>query len=195
MTDKESSYQNSFNRHGEGSKALQWKNYRSAALRYRQLLSDVELEGKSILDAGCGMGDLLPHIYAKADNFQYLGVDIVPEFIDIAKKRYHGHEFRVADPFSNEFTERFDIVVSSGVLNSNRPNWLEERKQKIQKLYEVTDEALAFNMSGSFALLPQGKKVAYANARDILNFCTGLTPKIIFKSHYHPKDFTIIMFK
>lgn len=188
-------YQAAFEQHGESPKALQWTSYKSAAARYRQLINDLELNNKSILDAGCGMGDLLPYIYARAANFQYLGVDVTSEFIDIAKKRYNGHEFQVADPFSDEFTGRFDVIVSSGVLNANKPNWLEERKQKIQKLYEVADEVLAFNMAGSLAPLPEGKKVAYARAHDILNFCIGLTPKIIFKSHYHHKDFTIVMFK
>lgn len=188
-------YNKGFNDHGESPKALQWTSYKSAAIRYRQLVNDLELGNKSILDAGCGMGDLLPYIYAKTANFQYLGVDVTPEFIDIAKKRYHGHEFQVADPFSDEFTERFDVVVSSGVLNANKPSWLEERKQRIQKLYVIADEVLAFNMAGGLAPLPEGKKVAYARALDILNFCISLTPKIIFKSHYHRKDFTIVMFK
>lgn len=188
-------YKAAFEQHGESSKALHWTSYKSVAARYRQLVNDLELDNKSILDAGCGMGDLLPYIYAKTTNFQYLGVDITPEFINIAKRRYYGHEFQVADPFGGEFTKRFDVIVSSGVLNSNKPNWLEERKRMIRQLFELSNEAVSFNMAGGLMESSEAKNIAYANSADIFDFCSTLTSKLILRNHYHTRDFTIVMFK
>ena len=121
-------YKKSLAEHGEGPKALLWANYRIAAIRYKELVADIPIEGRSILDAGCGMGDLLPFLYAKSTNFRYLGVDTNNDFIKIAKKHYEGHEFKVADPFTKKIG-RFDIVISSGVLNGNVDNWMEKRKK------------------------------------------------------------------
>jgi SAM-dependent methyltransferase len=181
--------------YGESPKALHWTEYREMGVRFKELVADLKLDDKSILDAGCGMGDLLPFIYAKATNFKYLGVDINPRFIDIAKKRYEGHDFKVLDPFSEKIAGHFDVVISSGVLNVNIPNWLKRRQQMIKRLYELADEAAAFNMAGSFKKIPHDSKIAYANTQDILDFCVKLSPRLILRTHYSSIDFTIVLFK
>lgn len=188
-------YLRAFSEHGESPKSLKWISYKSVAKRYRQLVRDLNFENKTILDAGCGMGDLLPFIYAKSSNFDYLGVDIIPEFIDIAKKRYEGNAFKVADVFGKDFNQKFDVIVSSGIMNHNISDWLEVRKKMIVKLFDLANEVLAFNMAGALNPIPSDQKIAYANAKEILDFCATLTPKLILKTHYHPKDFTVVMFK
>ncbi|MBI2798525.1 class I SAM-dependent methyltransferase [Candidatus Saccharibacteria bacterium] len=188
-------YQRTLKSHGESPKSLQWVNYRAAALRYHALVSSLTIEGKSILDAGCGMGDLLPYLYADTGNFQYLGVDVTPEFIDIANKRYDGDKFQVANPFSSEFNEKFDIVLSSGVMNSVGEDWLEQRKTMITKLYSLSNNICAFNMAGGFEPNTSTKTIAYANCLDILKHCKSLTSEIVLINNYHPKDFTVLLYK
>jgi len=188
-------YRKTFDQYGPSPQALQWVDYRSAALRYRQLLVDIALEGRSILDIGCGMGDLVPFIYAQTDSFKYLGIDITPEFIEVAKKRYAGHDFKVFDPFKEDLGRTFDVVVLCGAMNANKKDWLENRKQKIQKLYELANEAVVFNMAGALEPIAADERVAYADPQEILEFCRGLSKKVILKTHYHPRDFTIVMFK
>lgn len=181
--------------HGDSPKSLLWMDYHSAALRLRQLVADLDIEGRTILDAGCGLGYLIPFLYAKTTNFDYLGVDINPQIIELAIKRNNGLEFRVENPFADDFKQRFDIVLSSGVMNANVPGWLEERKKMVKKLFELAGEAAGFNMAGSFKPLPSGGIIAYADAREILDFCLTLTPHVIVRAHYSPVDFTILMFK
>jgi SAM-dependent methyltransferase len=188
-------YSKSFSVHGASPKAMLWHDYRAAARRYRQLLVDLDLDGKSILDVGCGMGDLLPYIYVRTENFNYLGVDKYSQFIEIAKERYAGHEFRTVDPFIHDIGGTFDVVVLCGALNTNEPNWMENRQRKIRRLFEFANEAVVFNMAGSSVDLPAGKTVAYAKIQDIVEFCYTLTPKIGLRSQYHPKDFTVTLFK
>jgi SAM-dependent methyltransferase len=194
-TNKLRGYNRTLQEYGLSPEALQWKNYNSAAVRYRQLLVDLDLNNKTVLDVGCGMGDLLPFLCSKSKNFKYLGVDVNESFINLARKRYEGFEFKAIDPFEVNLERKFDVVILCGALNSNRDDWLENRKRKITKLYELANEVVVFNMAASFVSIPQGKRVAYANAVDILEFCTTLTPKVILQGHYHPKDITITMFK
>lgn len=189
------SYQNSFAEHGEGPKALQWSSYKAAAIRYRQLVADLNIENKSILDAGCGMGDVLPYLYSKGLDFDYRGVDITPEFIEIARKRYAGSTFDVFNPFDNDLAQTYDIVISSGVMNIKTPGWENKRKLMIERLYGYANEVLAFNMAGWMQESSEGEKIAYANIPAMLDFCSSLTPKIILRNHYNAKDFTVVMYK
>lgn len=164
------------------------------ALRFRALVQDVPVDGKSILDAGCGMGDLLPYLYAKAAEFDYLGVDKSKEFIKIAKQRYEGHNFEVNDPFSKRIG-LYDVVLSSGVMNGNVPNWLAKRKKMISNLYDQTGEVLAFNMAGGLKPPRDDSLIAYADAGQIFDYCKKFTGRVILKTDYLQKDFTIVMFK
>src|ERR1051326_8256459 len=116
-------YQRALEAYGESPEALHWVDYPSMAVRFKHLVEDLSINGRSILDAGCGMGDLLPYLYAKADNFNYLGMDTNPGFIQIAKKRYGGHNFAAGDPFNGKLARRFDLVISSGVMNTNVKGW------------------------------------------------------------------------
>lgn len=187
-------YDKSLEQFGPGPKALLWWDYRSMAVRFRELVKEVPVEGKFIMDAGCGLGDLLPYLYAKSTNFRYVGVDRKKEFIEIAKKRYEGNEFKVGDPF-NRPTGMFDIVLSSGVMNGNVENWLDKRKKMIAALFDQTGEVLAFNMAGGLEPIPNDSLIAYADAQVILDFCKTLTRHVKLKADYLPKDFTIVMHK
>lgn len=186
-------YEAAYERYGESPKSLHWVNYASQAIRFKYLVADLDIGDKSILDAGCGMGDLLPFLYAKADKFNYLGIDVSKNFIEVAKKRYNGHSFKVADVFSERMTGRYDTVVSSGVMNQNIPGWLMARKQMIKKLFELSSDVLAFNMAGSLKPIPHNPKIAYAEAEQILEYCRTLTPKVSLRSDYSSYDFTIVM--
>jgi SAM-dependent methyltransferase len=145
---RKQAYQRAYSTHGYSPKALQWNNYQSAATRYKALVDRTVPSDKRILDAGCGMGDLLPFILAKGTPAHYLGVDITPEFIDIATNHYLGFDFMVANPFDSSFSRVFDIVYCCGVLNMGGDNWLEKRKGMISKLFSLCTNTLAFNMAG-----------------------------------------------
>jgi SAM-dependent methyltransferase len=188
-------YQKGLNEYGESPLALHWTDYRSMAIRFRNLVRDVDLDGRSVLDAGCGMGDLLPYLYAKASEFNYLGVDINPGFIDIAKKRYDGHKFKVGNPFSGKFKGSYDVVLSSGVMNINVTGWQQHRKVMIKNLFDLAGEALAFNMAGGPGPARSDSLIGYADANEILDFCKSLTSQVILRTDYLRDDFMITIFK
>jgi len=188
-------YRDAFARYGESPQALHWWDYVSMATRFKQLVLDLDIKDKTILDAGCGTGDLLPFLYMKADNFKYLGMDVNPDFIDIAKKRYEGHQFLIGDPFFGKIGQKFDVVISSGVMNVYVKDWMQQRQQMIKSLFQLTNEVLAFNMAGSFNPESPDDVIAYADTQKVLDYCLNLTSRIILRHHYNKRDFTIVMFK
>lgn len=190
-------YQKSFQKYGVDPKALKWASKRAAEQRYKQIVADIDFEGKSILDVGCGFGDIIPYISAKTKKFEYLGIDITPEFIREAKKLYFGHKFMVGNYFAKPLKENFDVIICSGALNANVKDNLDFRKKAIKTMFKHVKEVFVFNMVGRY---PQPKtssksNVWFANPLEILEYCLGLTKKVILRHHYHSRDFTIVMFK
>jgi SAM-dependent methyltransferase len=191
------SYRKRLRKYGVGLKALGWHSKRAAEQRYEQLVSDIDFRGKTVLDVGCGFGDIIPYISGKTSHFEYTGVDLVPEFIGQAKKRYPKYRFIVADYFNRPPDEKFDIVICCGALNSNVKNNLEFRKKAIKSMFEHAKEALVFNMTGKY---PQPKtspksNVWFAGPIQILKYCLTLSKKVILRNHYHSRDFTIVIFR
>jgi SAM-dependent methyltransferase len=182
-------------KYGESPHSLHWTSYKAQAIRFKNLLDSLDLQARSILDAGCGMGDILPFIYARADDFEYLGVDINKDFVKIATKRYPPHKFQVGDPFTEPGRAHFDVVLSSGTLNHNEPNWLQNRQRMITNLFSLANEVLAFNMAGGFFNAYESGNIAYANAEEILRFCLTLTKKVTLRADYLDSDFTVVMYR
>ena len=177
--------------------ALQWQTRAAARTRYKNLVCNIDFKRKSVLDVGCGFGDIIPFIKKRAQIFSYTGVDLVPEFIDFAKNKYPNFEFIERDYFTRPLKKKFDIIITCGTLNSNIKNSLEYRQKAIQTMFGHASELVAFNMAGGYPQPKNARKnrVYYVDSHQIFKFCQSLTPKIIFRHHYRFNDFTIVMYK
>lgn len=190
-------YRKAFEKYGVDARALHWVSKKAQELRVKELIKDLDFEKKSVLDVGCGFGDIIPFIQKKAKRFKFTGVDLVPEFLEVARNRYPNYEFLITNYFKNPLEDKFDIVITSGTLNGSIKNALEYRKRAIKTIFEHAKEACAFNMAGGH---PQpenkkGYKVYYVDSLEIFEFCLTLTSKIIFRQHYRKRDFTVVMVK
>lgn len=71
----------------------------------------------NILDVGCSTGTSASKIFDMSTN-NYYGVDISPEYIEIATKRYPEGKFFAMDARKMDFEDNFfDIVIFNGVLH------------------------------------------------------------------------------
>jgi len=190
-------YQKRFSKYGFDPRALGWKTQQAAEVRYKNLIRGINFEDRGVLDVGCGFGGIIPLIKAETKNFNYTGVDLVPEFIKIAKERYPNFRFQVMDYFKRPWDKIFDIIISSGALNSNIKNPLKYRQKAIKTMFEHASELVVFNMAGGHPQHKNARKnrVYYVDSYQILKFCLSLTPKIIFRHQYRFNDFTIMMYK
>jgi glycosyltransferase involved in cell wall biosynthesis/SAM-dependent methyltransferase len=90
----------------------------------RALLSFIVPRGASVLEVGCGTGDLL----AALEPSRGLGVDFSPGMVRVARQRFPeashpGLEFRVDDAEALETTETFDYVVLADLIGELTDIW------------------------------------------------------------------------
>jgi len=88
--------------HGANYLALDWNSTESQRLRFR-ILKELLIYGKkasgvSLLDVGCGLGDLYGVLKAdgtlKRNKISYTGFDISPKLIEAARKKYPDAKLR-----------------------------------------------------------------------------------------------------
>lgn len=86
---------------------------------------------KSVLDIGCGTGDLL----ASLSPSYGVGLDISENMVKIAKKKYPFLKFYTQDAQNIATHERFDYVILSDILGD-----LEDIQKAFDELKKVSDE-------------------------------------------------------
>lgn len=78
-----------------------------------RLIQSLVMPGSSVLEIGCGLGDLL----AGLDAGRKVGIDVSPRMIDLARERHPGLELSVADLESDKLPEGpFDFIVLHEVV-------------------------------------------------------------------------------
>jgi ubiquinone biosynthesis O-methyltransferase len=79
-----------------------------------EILKEVNWKSKRVLDVGCGTGFFAFHAAKKGA--KVLGIDYAEEGINIAKKKYRHRNLKFEKLDVKEIKEKFDIIVSIGVL-------------------------------------------------------------------------------
>ena len=191
-------YRKGYAEHGYSPKTLGWDKGRQD-IRFEVLLSFFECRGKSILDIGCGFGDLNRVLSrGNGDSYQYLGVDLVGELIDEGRHHYPQENIRFlnADFLEYPFKETFDIVVASGIFNhkfdSGENDLFVERVLK--KAWSLCTEGFAFDFLSD--------KVDYRydhtyhnNPERILGLAYGLSRNVSLRNDYMPFEFCLYVGK
>jgi trans-aconitate methyltransferase len=85
---------------------------------------------ETILDVGCGTGDLTNEIFLSGATV--IGVDSSAEMILTAKSKFPEIEFHHMDARKLKFDIQFDAIFSNAVLH-----WIPEKEQVIESMYSV----------------------------------------------------------
>ncbi|MDI7743772.1 methyltransferase domain-containing protein [Lysinibacillus fusiformis] len=100
-----------------------------------QILAPKEYE--TILDLGCGTGDLANAI--KGFGSRVIGVDKSANMIEQAKKKYGDISFEVRDAAALGFVEEFDAVFSNATLH-----WVQPPEKALRSIYQVLKQGGRF---------------------------------------------------
>jgi len=186
-------YQNLFQKFGATPKAVQHVSQASQYKRF-EILTSVAPTFDSLIDVGCGLGDLAGFLIKKKFSGQYLGLDFVEGFIQFAKKKYKKNgnvKFREFDLKENEIPQAFDYVVLSGVFNNKTEESEPFMKNTIEKMFGACRKGVAFNAMSTYVDYCDSH-LHYSNPLEIFDYCKrNLTRKVVLKHDYLVKENTI----
>src|SRR5277367_4796987 len=81
-------YLDAVDKHGAKFESLLWANPSSQAARFAALARWCELDGRIVLDAGCGRADFLEYLHQrKIVPAKYIGIEAVAELAEAAERK------------------------------------------------------------------------------------------------------------
>lgn len=175
-------------------KSLGWKTTEGQLARFEILSGIGNLNNTSVMDVGCGHGDLRGYLAEKFTGIRYLGIDQVEAFLDVAIEKYGAltdTSFFHGD-FSNADLPVTDYILACGAL-SYRNSDADFALKTITKLFNSCRLGFGFNMLSAIDN-PLGILIAF-DPDIILSHCNSLTSKVVFKEGYYEHDFTVMLYK
>lgn len=190
-------YQERFREHGQTPQSLGWTKGKQD-IRFDVLLSGFQLEGLSVLDVGCGFGDLNLAIRERCQSYRYLGVDLVPEFIEKGRATYGSESvgFMLGDLMEVEVPGEYDICIASGIFNSSRQDveQYDYVKRVLGRLFEISRVGVAVDFLSDRVNF-QREGCAHHSPEQIFSVAMGLTRCVRLRHDYMPFEFAVTLYK
>lgn len=192
-------YRNEFTLHGDNHSSVRYASRESQWRRYDILTEISDLSNKTILDYGCGTGHLLEYLNEKNIGIRdYVGIELVPEFLEICKKKFPSGTFFQS---LRDYKKSFDFGIVSGTFNDALSNNRDFWTKAIGDIYLRCNDGIAFNMMSKYVDY-ENPKLYYEDPSYVFHFIKkNLSPFITLRHDYLckldsiPYEFSIYVYK
>jgi SAM-dependent methyltransferase len=136
---------------GVGAHTLGWGKEYFQIKRFNELLyaaGEESFVNKTVLDIGCGFGDLYTFLGKKHIKLKkYIGTDVNENFIKVAKNIVKPGHFVVRDLMIKPYAKPVaDVGVALGVINFKQKNHEEYAYEFIKSAFSAVKEKLIINV-------------------------------------------------
>lgn len=191
--------------HGSSVKTLGWGSRDQQEYRFAIVNSHIPLHGASILDIGCGFGDLID--YCNAHNLtttSYTGWDINPDLLEVAREKHPLQKFDLVDLSTTKTCSPVaEVGIMLGLLNYNlgSPSRnLEYSQTLVSRAFKCVSSCLVVDFLSEYRFVGYEKEdsVYYHNPTTMLEFALSLSPNVYLIHNYQPipqKEFMLAIYK
>ncbi len=125
-----------------------WGTTYSQEIRFAQFLKVDITSEDTILDIGCGQGELKDYLEFHAQNYNYTGIDVREPCIKLCKDKHpdSANDFRLVNFFDIDNTQ-YDWVFASGLFSLNRDDyhWYQMVQYGIMKMMQISKKGIVIN--------------------------------------------------
>ena len=183
---------------GDDPKAVDWSGRGPQETRFAVIRSVGIESGDSVLDVGCGQGDLYQWLRREGLCVQYRGVDLTAAMLSLARAKCPGVDFEqcgVLDLEPNDESAAVDWVVSSGIFYLRSVSPYEFMRDAIRRMWRMAGKGVAFNTLVNWEEDSDDGGEFRAEPRWVLQMCRELTPYVVLRADYHLGDLTFYLYR
>lgn len=154
-----------------------------------------EMNGKTILDIGCGLGHYYEFLRDKQLDVDYIGYDIVPEFIESNRERFPDARFEVRDVSAEGIAHEADYVVMCQVFNNKyeHASNVDVVREAIRVALASAREAVSIDMLSDYVNYRE-PHLNYFSPEEMFRYAKSLTRFVKLRHDYLPFHFTLFLY-
>ena len=181
--------------YNEGSTYKCWGDKEVQRLRFSILSEIGDLNNKSILDVGCGLGEFYNFCKECRIIFgEYVGIDINPGIVKQVNRQSPELNISCIDIKESTLADKaFDFVIASGLFNFECADWDDRTQAIIERCFKISRIGMAVNFL-RFREENRNPAAHYVKYQDILRIIEPLTDRHILRSDYKKNDFTVYLY-
>jgi len=187
-------YEPRIERFSESYQVLDWEDPASQRKRFLTLTENVPLAGKSLLDVGCGLGDLYAFLRQRGTAaVEYTGVDVLERMVSEARNRHPEGEFFCTDVIGDAAwrPKGFDVVFCSGVFNLKIGENTALLRRALGRFFAMARETVVFNLLDEKSP-DRDERYCYFSQQQVREMLRAFECEVHVVSDYLPNDFTTI---
>lgn len=168
---------------------------------YHALASRLSLDNATLLDVGCGQGDLIPFLYQNKKKLKkYHGVDVSPKMVELATQKYGPDLFENVNFLDPERSFEYDVVLAAGAWNvrvyKDDKEQFRYLTEAIAKMYRTCKRGCAFTLLSShgYEVAKDCAELACYEPWEVMEFCMGLTSAVVVDHASLPAEFAVSLF-
>ncbi|OAI38755.1 hypothetical protein AYO39_00830 [Actinobacteria bacterium SCGC AG-212-D09] len=163
--------------------------------RFEKLLEIDDLNRLSVVDLGCGCGDLFPVIKRRFPEAEYLGIDVVDGMVATARAAYPAGKFIQRDVLSEGIGENHDYVLMSALFNDRSEGADDFLRLMVSTAFAHASRGIAFNFISTYVnRVDDG--LAYHDPSEVLAFVVeNLTRRVVLDHHYGRCDVSVFAYR
>ena len=180
-----------------GSAATQHARFQVLANVLRETPAVADLPGgPRLLDAGCGLADLLPFLEQRGQRVRYVGADLTPAILKEARRRQPDANLVLTDLFAAPPFPRqaFDVVFASGIFNLNLGNNDAFVQRAVPALMQLAADGVVANFLHAGATVKHAHCHYYEPAA-LMAALTGTGYRLECREGYLDHDFTLVVWR
>ncbi len=162
-----------------------------------KILTEIGIKsGDTILDLGCGFGDLQKYLLKNDIKVKYIGIDINEEIIKIAKKENSDLDVKVLDILNENFNESVDYIVSTSSFNNklNDESNYEFVDKLLKKCYSIAKKGVAIDFLSSYVDYRVDDEVFYYEPEQLFSLAKKITKRVCLRHDYKLFEFCVYMY-
>ena len=184
-------YTELYKKFGKSPVSLGWTRGKQD-IRFKAHSQIGNLKNSSILDIGCGFGDLLGFLNKKRLNVKYTGIDINQKFIELAKKKHPNSYFEVRDIEKKSFKKKFDWVFAIGTTNqSGSYKYIEDL---LGEMFGYCKKGVTMDFLSSYVDFKKPENF-HASPEKVFKIAKKLSKRVVLRHDYLPFEFCIYVYK
>ncbi len=184
-------------KHRRNSETRFWGSREGQNARFAAVMRHASFKDARVLDLGCGSGDLLAFAVERGETpSEYLGVDIVPEFIEEARTRGLPGKFAAMDVTTADWKPPvIDWVVANGLFGHKQPTngWWPRYRMLTERMLGWATKGIAYTLISRHST-GSNPEAQYCEPSEILIDATSrLGPWVALDHTYLQNDFVVVV--